>query len=191
MTEVPNPYSMPFAASVVSTSSDTPPVTTPDSIDNPNTMSSHIPIPSSAPLTVVPPATVATDDHKKQLMGEIALRFNTSPASLSVLSIPKTAPSSTPYFPSKESFRLDPADYADLVMEETEKSIRDAMNRMRFGFFFKDAWSQWTVAQQFTPQQIEEIDHMTLSDLCRIAFRIMFKASTFEKYVYAGVCPIT
>ena len=84
---------------------------------------------------------------------------------------------------------LDPADYSDHVMEETEKSVKEAMARMRFGYF-GDSSSQRTIAEQFTPQQIEEIDHMTLSDLCRIAFRVLLKASAFEKYVYAAVCPI-
>jgi hypothetical protein len=181
-------FAVNFATSIISTSAEVPPVTTPDSMPDPlslddsHTLSSHIPLP------ILPPPATSFDDHNKQLAGDVALHYNAPLPNLSVPLLPVIAPLSAPYYPSRESFRLDPADYSDLVMEGTEKSVREAMTRMRFGFF-NDEWSQLTVARQFTTQQIEEIDHMTLSDLCRIAIRILFKASALEKYVYAGVRP--
>jgi hypothetical protein len=157
------------------------------SMPNANHMPNPVPVPTG-PIAVVPQLPPAIKDHsKQQLTGNIALRLNTTLASPPIPPIPNSATLSTPYYPSRESFRLDTADYSDLVMEETERSIRDAMAKMRF-CFFRDAWSQWTVARQFTPQQIDEIDHMTLTDLCRIALRIVLKASALERYVYAGVC---
>ncbi|KAI9763556.1 MAG: hypothetical protein M1840_000418 [Geoglossum simile] len=155
------------------------------SMPNPNHTPNQITMPTG-PIPIIPQRPPAIDDRNKHhLTGDIALRFNTILATPPIPPIPNSIPLSTPYYPSRESFRLDPADYSDLVMEETERSVRDSMAKMRFGFF-RDAWSQWTVARQFTPQQIDEIDHMTLTDLCRIAFRIVLKASALEKYVYAG-----
>ncbi|KAH0541235.1 hypothetical protein FGG08_004291 [Glutinoglossum americanum] len=212
ITDVQNPFTINFAAGAIPPLLDAPPVATPDSMtdplsmDNFNTILNHIPdhipnhipnhisnhilnhipnhisMPSSNSLAIVPPATAALSDHNKQLTGDMPLRFN---ASLAGPSIPAIAPITTPYYPSRDSIKIDPADYSDIVMEGTEKSVREAMEKMRFGYF-RDSYSQWAMARQFTPQQIEEIDHMTLSDLCRIAFRIVFKATALEKYVYAG-----
>ncbi|KAH0542524.1 hypothetical protein GP486_008634 [Trichoglossum hirsutum] len=63
---------------------------------------------------------------------------------------------------------------------------------MRFSLF-KDVWKTVGLpARRFSARQIEEIDHMTLSDVCKIALRLMLKCSSLEKYAWAlGTTPIT
>ncbi|KAH0558850.1 hypothetical protein GP486_004514 [Trichoglossum hirsutum] len=189
--EAQKPYVTNLAAGTIPVQSEISPVTTPDSMTDPlsmdssNTMSENIHMPSSAPFSIIPPAVTSADDHNRQLAGSAALRFSAPLPNLSAPSIPTTAPLNAPYYPCREGFRLDPADFSDHVLEESEKLIRETMTRMRFGLFRED-WSQRAIARQFTTQQIDEVDHMTLTDLCRIAFRIILRASTLEKYVYAG-----
>ncbi|KAI9854669.1 MAG: hypothetical protein M1813_000916 [Trichoglossum hirsutum] len=83
-------------------------------------------------------------------------------------------------------------DYHDAVVDAIERRARDAYNSMRFSQF-KDVWKTVGLPpRKFSAQQVEEIDHMTLSDVCKTALRLMLKCSSLEKYAYAlGTTPIT
>ncbi|KAI9767826.1 MAG: hypothetical protein M1839_004340 [Geoglossum umbratile] len=83
-------------------------------------------------------------------------------------------------------------DYHDAVVDAIEKQVRVAYENMRFALF-KDVWETVGLpSRKFSIEQVNDIDHMTLSDVCKIALRLMLKCSLLEKYAYAlGTAPIT
>ncbi|KAI9777760.1 MAG: hypothetical protein M1839_008555 [Geoglossum umbratile] len=95
--------------------------------------------------------------------------------------------SSAPYYPMPAQGYLKTThtpEYHDALVCAIERTAREVVEKMRFAVF-NNVWAEVGVSpRSFSQKQLNEIDQMTLADICKTSLRIMLKCSILEKYPY-------
>jgi hypothetical protein len=105
-------------------------------------------------------------------------------------SIPDSAPFAAPFYPlplPNCGEHVSVPDYHDAVVEAIVHKVRDAYENMRFSLFKDICKTVGFPPRNFSARQIDEIDHMTLSDICKTGLRLILKGLSLEKYSYGLV----
>ncbi|KAH0560054.1 hypothetical protein GP486_003427 [Trichoglossum hirsutum] len=80
-------------------------------------------------------------------------------------------------------------DYHDIVVDVFELVAKQVAEKMRLSIF-KDIWKEASMPSPvFSSRQIEKVDNMTLSDVCKSSTRLMLKCSILESSENCAAIP--